>query len=109
VVVDDPFADWMVHWCTVERLTETDYTGAHDYDPPVPVNCFVDRTTTMTRNSQGEEVTSTGTLYGVPKELAELFTPGSRVTYEGWETQVISRAVSDDPGNELEGVQVALQ
>lgn len=71
---------------------------------PVDIACFINDTTKMTRNAQGDEVVSSTTLYAPlttsPDQPATAgqFAPGSRVTVQGRTALVLSAARRDSAG-----------
>lgn len=88
---------------TVETLTGS---GAYGdvYAAPTVVECFINDRAKMVRNSQGDEVVSSTTLYAPlassPDDPATAgqFSPGSRVTVNGRSALVLSVARRDGNG-----------
>lgn len=87
----------------VETLTGS---GAYGdvFASPVTVACFVNDRSKMVRNSNGDEIVSTTTLYApltaspdVPATAGQ-FAPGSRVTVNGRTAYVVNAARRDSAG-----------
>lgn len=86
----------LVHTVTVEPLTGRSSTGKL-YGPPVPLRCMAQDARRLVRNPAGDEVLSTLTLYANPGTTATV-PAGSRVTYGGRRTEVISASERDSGG-----------
>jgi len=105
--------DFYVHTVTVETLTGTDGYGREIFAAPViltppDTGVFVEQKRRMVRAANGAEVISESSVYGRP-EAASLFLPGSRVTYRGATSHVLTVALNDSGALDLpDHIQVAL-
>jgi len=75
-------ARFYVHKATVATCTGTNGYGENVYAAPVDVQCFIDDTQHLVRSVDGEQVVSNTTIYTFPTN-GPLFTPNSKVTWEG--------------------------
>lgn len=106
--------DFYVHTVTVETLTGTDGYGREIFAAPViltppDTGVFVEQKRRMVRDANGAEVISETTVYGRP-EAAGQFLPGSRVTYRGATSHVITTSLHDSGDLALpDHIQVALK
>lgn len=108
----DPFGDWYPHRVIVSPYAGTDpATGADSFTTPAfQFHGHVEEVVAMTRDSSGEETTSTVTI-ALPLSAAGVITPGSRVQLpdsEHPDTLVLSVAVAE-VGSDLDGVTVMCQ
>lgn len=82
---------------TVSVRTKTGTTGVGVlFANPVDVACFVDETVRLVRNSDGNQVVSSTTVY--TSDTRSLWEPGSMVTVFGRPTTVIAVSRRDDGG-----------
>lgn len=102
----DELEDFYVHTATLETFTGTDgygrdqFAGTITLSPTDTYGCFIEQKRRMVRDKDGAEVISETTLYTQPA-VAALCTPGSRVTYRGIESRVITASLFDSGGLEL--------
>lgn len=83
---------------TVSVCTKTGVTGGGALlSDPVDVRCFVDEKVRLVRNSDGDQVVSSSTLY--TSDTRSLWAPGSTVTVFGRPTKVIAVSRRDDGGS----------
>lgn len=94
----------LAHTVTVEPYLGTAGKGATVYGPPVVVACFYDAGTRMVRDSAGEEVRSSATVY-TPLEHADLFPLESRVTASDGTKASVLRVNAHDTGGLLPNVE----
>lgn len=89
--------DFYVHTVTVETHLGTGANG-DVYAAPTVVTCYVDGSTQLIRNTNGEQVVSNTHVY-CPIADGAKFTPDSRVTLQSGRTaQVITTNQLDAPG-----------
>lgn len=86
----------LVHTVTVEPLTGRSSTGKL-YGASFPLKCMAQGARRQVRNSLGDEVLSTLTLYAAPGQAATV-PAGSRITWAGVPTEVIAAADRDSGG-----------
>lgn len=86
----------LVHTVTVEALTGRSSVGEL-YGAATPLRCMAQGQRRLVRNSEGDEVLSTLTLYAAPGQAASI-PPGSRITWSGITTEVIGSANRDSGG-----------
>lgn len=82
------------HTITVEPFTGDGPFGAV-YGPAVQVTCRIDETQQLVRASDGEEVTSSSTVFC---DLDVVIPAGSRVTVNGRTTTVLALSTFDTGG-----------
>ncbi len=105
----DAFSDWYVHRVDVETLTSRSDDGTQTTTPHQGVACWVEEGTKMVRGGDGSTVASSARLH-VALGVAELFPPGSLVSWRGKSSQVLSRDISDSVvGDELDGATITLE
>lgn len=95
----DEMAEFYVHIVTLEKF---EGAGAYGdiYAAPRLVACLREGKRRLVRSTTGEETVSETTLYMSVEDGAG-FTPGSRITYNGHETHVITNGENDAPGLDL--------
>ncbi|MGW6455029.1 hypothetical protein ACWF94_03740 [Streptomyces sp. NPDC055078] len=86
---------WLLrHTVTVEPYLGDSAYGPR-YGPPVSVRCFLDEQTRTVRNREGQEVTSSSTLYA---RLNEVCPAESRVTLPSGRPTTVIAALRRDGG-----------
>lgn len=84
---------FFVHTVSVETYQGESGVG-ESYASATPVQCFVDDTTHLVRNSAGEEVASSGAVYAGTADAGK-FTVESRVIVNGRRTRVLMVNLND--------------
>lgn len=100
------FTDWYTSRVSVDTVGAANFEGKRTLSNTPSVPCRIEDLTLLVRNQDGEETTSSSTLYG-DVSFGPLFTPGSIVHLVDRAAVVLSRSLVST-GDDLDGLTVRL-